>query len=252
MCFCRIACFYKSLKANAQRFYQLLHSHVKYSIQRVLMFLLGKEQDLDVIFIVGSSNLQSFLEYRDLILTTLKSPQATRTKYAVITYSSSPTVFLGLKDFVSKQDLVDRLRNVPWQGPGSDLDGALRKADEVFSNEGRLEARKVLVVYGDGPFSVGVDDLEIVREIFYGKDVKVITVTGTDDEESRKKLDEVTTTDEGSVITDPGKPEESADDINERILTGMLRQLSLFSNPSPILSISIIYSSADSEKHLVP
>lgn len=182
----------------------------------------------------------------------MQSPQTAGIKYAVITYSSSPTVFLGLKDFVSKQDLVDRLRNIPWQGPGSDLDGALRRADEVFTNEGRLEARKMLVVYGDGPFSVGVDDLGNLRETFDGKDVKVITVTGTDDEESRKKLDEVTTTDEGSVITDPREPEESADDINERILTGILHQLLLFSNPFSILSIQIFCSLADSEKQVVP
>ena len=212
-------------------YYQLQHSTtaspiLDKSFKTSIIFHLGKEQDLDVVFVVGSSNLQSFLEYRDLILTTLKSPQTMGTKYAVITYSTSPTVFLALKNFVSKQDLVDRLRNIPWQGPGSDLDGALRKADEVFTNEGRLEARKVLVVYGDGPFPVSVDDLRIVRENFEDKDVKVITVTGTDDEESRKKLDEVTTTDEGSAITEPEQPDESTDHINERILTGILHTFS--------------------------
>lgn len=190
-----------------------------------LLFPLA-ENLLDVIFVVGSSNLQSFLEYRDLIRTSLKSPQTADTKYGVITYSSSSTVFLGLKDFLSKQHLVDRLRNIPWQGPGSDLDGALRKADEVFTNEGRLQARKVLVVYGDGPFSASVDELtDIAREALEGKDVKVITVTVTDNEENRKKLDEVATTEEGSVIVDPGKPDESTDDINERILKGMLEEL---------------------------
>jgi vacuolar-type H+-ATPase subunit F/Vma7 len=82
------------------------------------------------------------------------------------------------------------------------------------------------VVYGDGPFSASVDELtDIAREALEGKDVKVITVTVTDNEENRKKLDEVATTEEGSVIVDPGKPDESTDDINERILKGMLEEL---------------------------
>lgn len=129
---------------------------------------------------------------------------------------------LGLKDFVSKDDLVERfLRKLRWQGPGSDLDGALKKADDVFTNEGRLQARKVLVVYGDGPFNASVDELGHTREALEQMNVKVITVTAEDNEENRKKLDEVATTDEGTVIVDPEKTEESINDVNERTLKGM-------------------------------
>ena len=176
-------------------------------------------------FVVGSSNLQSFLEYRDLILTTLKTPQTTDNRYGVITYSSSPIVFLSLNDFVSKQDLIDRLRNVPWQGTGSDLDGALRKADEVFTNEGRIQARHVIVVYGDGPFSATVGELRNITESLEAKNVKIISVTNTDNEDSKKKLDEVTSSDEGHVIINPGSPEESKDTINEEVLKGTLDEL---------------------------
>ena len=192
-------------------------------INAYFLFPLGEKQNLlDVIFVVGSSDLQSFLEYRDSMLATLESQKTTDTKYGVITYTSSPNVFLGLKDFVSEQDLVRRLTNIPWQGPGSDLDGALRKADEMFREDGRVKARKVVVAYGDGPFTASSDELRDTRESLEGKDIKVITVTSTDNEESRDKLDDVTTTDEGTIITDPGKPEESTDQVNERVLTGMM------------------------------
>jgi hypothetical protein len=192
------------------------------------IFLLGRKQNLlDVIFVVGSSNLQSFLEYRDLIVTTLESPQTANSKFGVITYSSSPAVFLGLKDFVSKQDLIDRLRNIPWQGSGSGLESALQKAGEVFTNEGRMQARKVLVVYGDGPFSVSVEELIETKKTLEEKNVKVITVTVTDNKDTRKKLDEVVTTDEDSVLVDPEKPEESTNDINERILKGIWKNYRL-------------------------
>jgi vacuolar-type H+-ATPase subunit F/Vma7 len=207
--------------------YRLLKSLAIYNLEKsFLLFPLGEEQNLlDVIFVVGSSNLQSFLVYRDLILTTLQSPQTADTKYGVITYSSSPTVFLRLKDFVSKENVVDRLRNIPWQGSGSDLEGALRKADEVFTNEGRLQARKVLLVYGDGRFSASLDNLTEARESLEEKNIKIIPVTVTDNEEIRKKLDEVATTDEDTVIVDPEKPEKSTDDINERTLKGMLSKI---------------------------
>ena len=191
----------------------------------LIPFPLGKEQSLiDVIFVVGSSNLQSFLGYRDLIVTTLESPQTVNSKYGVITYSSFPNVFLGLKDFISKQDLLNRLRNIPWQGSGSDLEGALQKADEVFTNEGRMQARKVLVVYGDGPFSASVDEFNAAKDVLEGKNVKVITVTVTDNEDTIKKLDEMVTTDEDSVIVDPEKPAEATNEITERILKGISKK----------------------------
>lgn len=151
----------------------------------------------------------------------MKTPQTGDSKYGVITYSSSPTIFLRLKDFVSKEDLVERLRNIPWRGPGSDLDGALKKADGLFTNEGRLHARKVLVVYGDGPFSASVAELAGTREDLEYKHVKVITVTATDNEGDRKKLYEVDTTDEDSVIVDPQNPGDASRNINEKMLKGM-------------------------------
>lgn len=130
---------------------------------------------------------------------------------------------LGLKDFVSKEDLVERfLRNLRWQELGSDLDGALQKADDVFTNEGRLQARKVLVVYGDGPFNASVDELRDTRDALEQRNVKVITVTAGDNKENKKKLDEVATTSEGTVIVDPEKTDQSTDDVNERTLKGML------------------------------
>lgn len=185
-------------------------------------FYPGKRENLlDVIFVLGSSNLQFFQEYKNLALDILDSPQTSDTKYGYIKYDSKPKVVRGLRDFISKSDVAERLRNEPWSGIGSDLDGAIRKANDVFTKEGRLSARKLLVVYGDGPFDSDDGDLRDSRGTLVKGGVKVITVTFGDSDDDEKKLEIVTTTDKGPVRGNPEKPNEAKKKVTEEILKGI-------------------------------
>ena len=187
-----------------------------------LFFYSGKKQNLlDVIFVLGSSNLQFFQEYKNLALDILDSPQTSDTKYGYIKYDSKPKVVRGLRDFISKSDVAERLRNEPWSGIGSDLDGAIRKANDVFAKEGRLNARKLLVVYGDGPFDSEDEDLRDSRGTLDKGGVKVITVTFGDSDDDEKKFEIVTTTDKGFLRGNPEKPEEVKKKVTEEILKGI-------------------------------
>lgn len=185
-----------------------------------LGFRSGQEQRLlDVVFVLGSSNRQFFNMYKKLAMRTLNSPQAADTKYGVVTYDSTSVVVRGLKDFVSKDDLANRLGKLPWVGNGTDLEGGLRKANEVFKKEARLKARRILVVYGDGRFATNVEDLKKVRQTMDEEGVKVITVTFGSRDDDMLKI--VTTTDQGPIEGSPKELDKTSKDANEETLKGV-------------------------------
>lgn len=174
---------------------------------------------LDVIFVLGSSGLRG----RDALETAKKAvanfvntPKITDVIYGVIYYGKTPELILPLKEQSRGQKLARIMESITWKEEGESLLGALEKANEMFTNEGRPLSRKVLIFFANEDPG---DALDNSSKLLQKSDVKVIPVAVDEDgvHDSLRK-----TNPKGIIIAvdDGGKPDKDKPTIEEEALKG--------------------------------
>lgn len=173
---------------------------------------------LDVIFVLGSSGLRGSddLETQKKSLENfVNTRKITNAIYAIIYYGETPEIVLPLKEKARDQKLREVIESLTWKEEGKSLPEALKKANDMFTNEGRPLSRKVLVFFTNENPERPLDNSS---KLFEDNDVKVIPVAVGDAivPDILRKTNPKTVV---VVVKEGGKPEKEPT-IEEEALNG--------------------------------
>ena len=84
--------------------------------------------------------------------------------------------YFRFKEVDDKENVKDKIWSITRNGDGSSMAEALRTTNELFTNEGRPNSHKVLIVMMNGPLGGRAGELRTGTKVLQKNGVKVITV----------------------------------------------------------------------------
>ena len=188
-----------------------------------MLFLVRDKRKLDVIFIMGSSGPNAgemFSEQKVVVNDIIKDYEPKDVKYSLIQYETKGRKLAGFNDFKDFTKLKKFVDILTWKDHGVALDDALKKANDLFDEEGRPFSRRVLVVFTDGRVDDTPTELEEAVKPLKEKNVKIIPVVltePTDETNIRVLLPK----DKDPIKKSPQEPENTDDKIKDEIHKGL-------------------------------
>ena len=180
--------------------------------------------EVDVVFLMGTSSPaggRHLLNEKRLVEEIIKRNNTQYTRFAIVQYENTATVRLSLNDYTNPKKLLTVLNSLYWRGDASNLPSGLEKVKMLFENEGRLNARKILVILSDGKITSTVEDIQAEKELLEKKRIKIITVT-VGDTVDEDKFNKLASKNKTIRHDDDQEPKNTGDKIQEEILNGML------------------------------
>ena len=190
-----------------------------------MLFTLGKEPNaIDVVFLLGASNpdgKQHLSNAKQLVEEIVQRNNTPVSRFAIVQYENTANVRSSLNEYTNIQTFIDSLNSLSWRGDTSDLQSGLEKVRKLFENEGRPEARKILVIFSDGKIPISVENIETSKKPLEEKRVKIISVT-VGDNVDEDKLNALASKNETIQHKDENERDDTADKIQQEILKGAL------------------------------
>ena len=118
---------------------------------------------LDIVFVMGSREpnaLDMFNLQKTTALRMIEASETADTMYAVVQYGETPVYRVHLKETRSDEDTQEAIKALRWSEEGTELHKGITMAGEILENEGRANARKVIVKFSYS--SVGEPESEFV------------------------------------------------------------------------------------------
>ena len=157
--------------------------------------------DVDVVFALGSSGKDAegmFEKEKDFINGFIDSSKHGNMEYGLLEYGNEVTVHMRFKDVDGNEKVKEKIRSVGRSQDGTTMIEGLRIAGELFRNEGRAHAHKVLIVMMNGRVGGRAGELRAGAKLLHNDGIKIITVAIGDevDQEELRQL----SADEDNVI----------------------------------------------------
>ena len=134
---------------------------------------------LDIVFVLGSRQPKAseiFEAEKIIAETMINDPKAADTSYAIIQYGKSPTIRAHFDTSRSDKDTLRVLKLLRWFEEGIAIDEGIKTAGKVHEKEGRINAKKVIVVFSNGPVTPSENKLKDEVDVLGKKGVKLISV----------------------------------------------------------------------------
>ena len=135
-------------------------------------------------FAVGSAGVEAemvFEKEKEMVYAFVNSVDTANVRYALIEYAENATLQADFNEYKEKYDFKEFVDSVRRIGEGLGLDKALQRAAGVFENSGRVNAKRVLVVFTNAQSKARTQDLQKHSRELQESGVKVVVVAiGTD------------------------------------------------------------------------
>lgn len=175
------------------------------------------EKVKDVLFLVGGSSVYHYNTAIKLLPEIAEKQQSSNTLFALIRYAAIASLQVPFQD---KTNFTREVANVYWTGQGDSLEEGLDIVPRVFTEYGRPDAERVLVVFVS-------DDDDTPRNVFIKVDIKmkkngvrvIPVVIGEQTEDNN--LTEIHPKKKKPLITKPGDDQKDiTDKISEIVFKG--------------------------------
>lgn len=139
---------------------------------------------MDIMFALGSAGVEAemvFEKEKEMVYAFVNSVDTANVRYALIEYAENATLQADFKEHKEKYDFKEFVDSVKRNGEGLGLDKALQRAAAVFENSGRVNAKRVLVLFTNAQSKARTQDLQRHSRELQDAGVKVVVVAiGTD------------------------------------------------------------------------
>ena len=182
---------------------------------------------------MGSSSRENFEKQKETVKEAIQQDTNSNVIYGVIQYGRTAEVQKNLQERMNKEVFKRFLPTLSWNEVGEALMAGLQQANVTFTEYGRPNARRILLLFSDKPWNdtMAVNDIgKKLRE----NAVKIVPVSvgnRSDDE----KLSELAGRKPLKVDED-NKPEKTGKKVSEEIMKG--RATSAYNALIAVLSIS--------------
>lgn len=120
----------------------------------------------------------NFKKMKDTIRNIIDKFGQGKIRYSVITFGTTPSVYLNFSEsFPSDDDLTRHLNNVPLTQGQASLDKALEEAKKLFDATTRQNVKNVLVVMMDKSSTSNSKDVEEGSALLKTENVRIISVS---------------------------------------------------------------------------
>lgn len=185
------------------------------------MFLASTGEAIDIMFALGSGGLNADLVFekeKEMVNTFVNSIDTTNVRYALVEYAENATLQATFNEYKEKYDFKHFVDSLKRNGEGVGLDEALQQAAAVFGSSGRVNAKRVLIVFTNAQSKARSQDLQQHSKDLHESGVKVVVVAiGSD--VSEKELNDLSSHGEPVVRT---QPDDDAHAVVKSVASGVL------------------------------
>jgi hypothetical protein len=134
---------------------------------------------LDIVFVLGSRQPNAsaiFTTEKSIAETMINEPKTADTSYSIVQYGQNAAIRAHFDTTRSDEDTITVLKSLRWFEDGTGFEDGIKTAGVIHEMEGRVNARKIVVVFSSGPVAPSKNELEEVVDPLEEKGVKVISV----------------------------------------------------------------------------
>ena len=135
-------------------------------------------------FALGSAGQEAemvFEKEKEMLYAFVNSVDTANVRYALIEYAENATLQADFNEHKEKYDFKEFVDSVKRIGEGLGMDKALQRAAAVFENSGRVNAKRVLIVFTNAQSKARTQDLQKYSRELQETGVKVVVIAiGTD------------------------------------------------------------------------
>ena len=176
-----------------------------------------KKHFVDVIAVMGASTSENFEKQKQTAQEVVQQDTNADVIYGVIQYGKSAQVQKSLQEKMNKRGFEQFIPSLIWNEVGEAFLEGLLKANATFTEYGRPNARRILLVFSDTPWndSMAVKDL---GERMRNNGIKIVPISvgnQSDDQRlselgGRKPLN----------VDENNEPEKTGKKVSEEIMKG--------------------------------
>lgn len=178
---------------------------------------------MDIAFVISATSpsaILNFAKIKDIVREVIDLYGVQRVYYSVILFGRDPTVRIRFSQQYPESALKATIAALPRPTDGSSLHSALESAQGVFSEGGRPDAKKVVVVVVDEKSESSIEDVKNAAGMLEDDGIKVIAVA-FGDQASHDETSAATVNKDNIVKANrTDDPKDIAEEITTKIAKG--------------------------------
>ena len=182
------------------------------------------ENMLDMIFVIGSAGrdaLNVFSQQKELIKSVIDKARHLNAAFGVVQYDYSGRRSIGINPESSTQVLWEAVDDLQPVGPGTRPARGLVTAINMFKNEGRPNARRVIMLSGNDRMQASNSELSRISQSLSRENIEMFLV-GYGSRVDERQVKVIVSNDENLHIVQPGESVENTSvAVSEKPLTGL-------------------------------
>jgi hypothetical protein len=173
---------------------------------------------------MGSSSGENFEKQKRTVEAAIQQDTNSDVIYGVIQYGKTAEIQKSLQERMNKEGFEAFLPSLSWNEVGEALQDGLQQANVTFTEYGRPDARRILLVFVDKPWNDSVAVNEIGKKL-RENGVKIVPVAvgnRSDDEELTELAGRKTL-----KVDEDNEPEKTGKKVSEEVTKGRVIVLAL-------------------------
>jgi hypothetical protein len=176
-----------------------------------------------MIFVIGSSGSEArsvFSQQKELIKSVIEKAKHTNAAFGVVQYDYTGRRSIGINPNSTREKLWRAIDNLQPMNAGTRPDEGLRRAIDMFNEEGRPNARRVIILSLNDRMSTNLGELTRVAQSLFRENIEVFVV-GYGSQVNQQQVDVIVLNPRNVHIVQPGV-ENTTDVVAEKFLTGLI------------------------------
>lgn len=179
-----------------------------------------------MIFVLGSSGRDArgvFYQQKELVKSVIDKAKHLNAAFGVVQYDYAGRKSIGINPETTREALWQAIDQLQPLSAGTRPDEGLKKAIDMFKEEGRSSARRVVMLLGNDRMSSSDSELRRITQSLSRENVEVFVV-GYGPQVDQRKVDIIISDNvDNSHIVQPGEAVENTTDIvAKKPLTGIV------------------------------
>lgn len=178
-----------------------------------------------MIFVIGSSGRDArsvFSQQKELMKSVIDKARHLNAAFGVVQYGSTGRRSISINPKFSREVLWQAIDNLQQMNAGTRPDEGLKKAIDMFSEEGRPNARRVIILSGNDRMATNDGELTRIAQSLVRENIEVFVV-GYGSRVDQRQVNVIVSNNDNVHIVQPGEAVENTTDIvAEKPLTGLI------------------------------
>ena len=192
------------------------------------------ENQLDMIFVIGSSGRDArsvFSQQKELMKSVIDKAKHLNAAFGVAQYDDIGRKSIGINPKSSREALWQAIDQLQQMNAGTRPDEGLKEAIDMFKEEGRPNARRVIILSGNDRILSSDSELRRIAQSLSREAIEVFVV-GYGSQVDQQQVNIITSDNSNVHIVQPGQTVENTTDIvAEKPLTGIVFYICLLIRP---------------------